>query len=117
MKHIFKFTVFGSKVQMFDENEMGIVIEKEPQVICVYGTDVANKNILCAIPLCHPKFLKGAEYTIEFCANKCAKIAVGDIKIIIDFANKKCSNNKNIQNYGSDAWGEDVTTAWDNNKF
>ncbi len=117
MKHSFKFTLFGSKVQMFKENHMGIVIEKEPQVVCVYGTDETNSQILCAIPLCHPKLLKGAEYTVEFCADECAKITVSDIKIIIDFANKKCSNNKGLQNYGSDAWGQDVTAAWDENQF
>ena len=55
MKYTFKFGLFGKKVQMFSEGERGIVIEKEPQVVCVYGTD-SNYNILCAIPLCHPKF-------------------------------------------------------------
>ena len=101
---------------MFNEGNIGVVVEKEPQVVCVYGTDT-NYNILCAIPLCHPKLLKGLEYTVEFCSDECAKIAVGDIKIIIDFTNKKCSNNKGVQNYGSDAWGQDVTAAWDENKF
>ena len=117
MKHSFKFTLFGKKVQMFAQNTMGIVIEKEPDVVCVYGTDETHDKILCAIPLCHPKFLKGAEYTVEFCADECAKIAVGDMKIIIDFANKKCANNKGIQNYGSDTWGQDVTASWDDGKF
>ena len=61
MRYTFEFKLFGSKVQMFDEGRMGIVIEKEPDVICVYGTDEKHKDILCAIPLCHPKLLKGAE--------------------------------------------------------
>ena len=117
MKHTFKFGLFSKNVQMFNEGNMGVVIEKEPQVVCVYGTDETYDKILCAIPLCHPKLLKGLEYTVEFCTDECAKIAVGDIKIIINFASKKCSNNKGVQNYGSDAWGQDVTVAWDENKF
>ena len=117
MKHTFKFGLFNKNIQMFNEGNMGVVIEKEPDVVCVYGTDETHDKILCAIPLCHPKFLKGAEYTVEFCTDECTKIAVGDIKIIIDFANKKCANNKGIQNYGSDTWGQDVTAAWDDGKF
>ena len=63
MKYTFKFGLFGKKVQMFSEGQRGVVVEKEPQVVCVYGTD-SNYNILCAIPLCHPKFLKGIEYIV-----------------------------------------------------
>ena len=29
MRYTFKFKLFGSKVQMFDEGQMGIVIEKD----------------------------------------------------------------------------------------
>ena len=36
MRYTFKFKLFGNKVQMFDEGQMGIVIEKEPDVICIY---------------------------------------------------------------------------------
>ena len=89
MRYTFKFKLFGSKVQMFDEGRMGIVIEKEPDVICVYGTDEKHKDILCAIPLCHPKLLKGAEYIIDFRENEQAKVCVGDLQIIIDFTKKK----------------------------
>ena len=38
--------------------------EKKKLRVCAYcrvSTD-ANYHILCAVPLCHPKFLKGAEY-------------------------------------------------------
>lgn len=116
MKHAFKFTLF-KKVQMFSENGMGIVIEKEPQVVCIYGTTENHQDILCAIPLCHPKYLKGAEYIIEFCAERYVTISVGDLKFIIDFEHKKCTNNKGIQCYGSDTWGSDVSLEWDENKL
>lgn len=117
MKYSFKFTLFGKSVRMFNDSGMGIVIEKEPQVVCVYGTDEGQQNILCAIPLCHPKYLKGLEYTIEFCPEQCAKISVGNIKMIIDFANHKCANNISVKNYGSDTWGRDVSVAWDESIF
>ena len=108
MKYSFKFKFFGSKTQMFSEKDMGIVIEKEPQVVCVYGTDSMHQNILCAIPLCPPKFLNGAEYVVEFCENDLAKISVSDIQVVIDFKERKCKNNKNLKCYGSDSWGQDV---------
>lgn len=111
MRYAFKFTLFTKNPQMFRERNMGVVIEKERDVVCVYGTD-NHFHILCAVPLCHPKHLKGAEYTVEFCENECARISVGDLQIIIDYSKKKCANNKSIRCYGSDDWGEDVQIAW-----
>lgn len=111
MKYTFQFKLFGKKVRMFNEGQMGIVIEKEPDVVCVYGTD-ENYHILCAVPLCHPKFLKGAEYVIEFEENARAKVSVGQLQIVIDFAMKKCANNKALRCYGWDAWGQDVQLPW-----
>ena len=111
MTYTFKFTFFGKKVQMFSKGQMGVVVEKEPDVICVYGTD-ENHHILCAVPLCHPKFLKGFEYVIEFEENNCAKVCVGELQIVIDYVKKKCANNKAIRCYGSDDWGQDVQIEW-----
>ena len=107
MRYTFQFKLFGKKVQMFSERQMGIVIEKEPDVVCVYGTD-EKYHILCAVPLCHPKFLKG----VEFDEKERAKICVGELQIVIDFAEKKCANNKDIKCYGSDDWGQDVQIEW-----
>ena len=111
MKYTFKFSLFGKKVQMFSEGQRGIVIEKESKVICVYGTD-NNYHILCAIPLCHPKFLKSAEYTVEFDEGNCATVCVANLKIVIDYEKKKCANNQSLQCYGSNSWGEDVQVEW-----
>ena len=111
MKYKFKFSLFKRKVQMFSEGERGIVVEKEMQSVCVYGTD-SNYNILCAIPLCHPKFLKGAEYIVEFDENNCAKVYVGDLQIVINYSKKKCANNKSLKCCGSNNWGQDVQSDW-----
>ncbi|MBR7135653.1 MAG: hypothetical protein IKD14_00835 [Clostridia bacterium] len=115
MKYSFKFTLFGKKVRMYNEREMGIVVEKEPHVVCIYGTDNKHKNILCAIPLCPPKFLKGSEYVVEFCEDDLAKISVSGIQVIIDFKNQKCKNNINVECYGSNSWGRDVQVEWSEN--
>lgn len=109
----FKFAVFGKKVQMFHDSDMGIVVEKERDVVCVYGTDSRNSGILCAVPLCHPKYLKDMTYHISFYEDDIAAVSVGDIKIYIDFKSKKCANNKNTDNYGSETWGDDVSIKWD----
>ena len=108
-----KFKWFGKKVHMLSEGQMGIVIEKESQVICVYGTDGAHQNIFCAIPLCPPKYLRGAEYVVDFRENQSVSISVRDVQIVIDFANHKCATNKELRCFGSDSWGQDVQTAWD----
>ncbi len=97
---------------MFSERQMGVVVERESDVVCVYGTDENHVRILCAVPLCHPKFLKGAEYIIEFDEKDCAKVCVGELQIVIDYSRKKCTNNKSLKCYGSDDWGEDVQIEW-----
>ena len=75
----FTFSLFGKKVQMFHWNDMGIVVEKEPDVICIYGTDNTNSKILCAIPLCHPKYLKGETFHISFFEDSTATVNVADL--------------------------------------
>ena len=45
MRYTFQFKLFSKKVQMFSEGQMGIVVEKESDVVCVYGTD-KNFHIL-----------------------------------------------------------------------
>lgn len=112
MKHIFKFGLFGKNVRMFSHRDMGVVIEKEADVICVYGTNSANTKILCAVSLCHPKFLRGEKFTVEFNTKDCTMISVKDIKILIDFKNHTCSTNVGLQCYGSDEWGHNVQAEW-----
>lgn len=113
MKHTFKFGLFSKNVRMFSERQMGVVIEKESDVICVYGTNNTNTKILCAVPLCHPKHLRGKRYTVEFNRKDCAVISVGNIKIVIDFKNQTCSTNaEDIHCYGSDEWGHNVQVGW-----
>lgn len=111
MRYTFQYKLFTHRVQMFREQHMGIVVEKEPDVVCVYGTD-EQYHIMCAVPLCHPKFLKGATYIIEFDENDRARVYIGDLQIIVDFAKKKCTNNKGFRCYGSPAWGQDVQIEW-----
>ena len=98
---------------MFHLREMGIVIEKESDVVCVYGTDNTNSKIFCAVPLCHPKYLKGEEYQIAFFENDTAVVSVSDFKVYIDYSARICSNNKNLPGYGSDDWGHDISKPWD----
>lgn len=109
----FKFTFLGKKAQMFHSREMGIVVERESDVVCIYGTDNKNRKIICAVPLCHPKELKGLTYRVSFYDDDVATVSVGDIRVYIDYQAKKCSNNMNLKSFGSDAWGNDVSEAWD----
>ena len=116
MRYTFRFRLFGKNVQIFSEGRMGVVVEKEPGVVCVYGTD-ENNHILCAVPLCHPRLLKGAEYTVEFCEGSCARICVGALQIVIDYSRKKCANNQSLPCYGSEEWGRDVRMEWSEASF
>lgn len=108
----FQFPFLGKKVQMFHSMSMGIVVEKEPQVVCLYATDAENNKIFCALPLCHPKHLKGMTYQVTFYDNSTATVSVGDLWCYIDFNAKKIANNKGLQSYGSDEWGQDVAIVW-----
>jgi len=110
--HEFKFTLFGGSVKMFHEGEMGIVVEKERDVVCVYGTDSSHNQILCAIPLCSPKALKGMVYRITFLDDHRALVTVGDTKLYFDYGAQKCANNRGLQCYGSEVWGNDVSMPW-----
>lgn len=112
LDYSFTFSLFVKKVQMFHWNNMGIVVEKEPDVICIYGTDNTNSKILCATPLCHPKYLKGETFNVSFFADETGTVKVADVKVLIDFASNKCSNNKGLQNYGSDTWGKNFSCEW-----
>lgn len=112
--HTFRFTLFGGNVKMFREGDMGIVIEKEPQAVCVYGTDSAHKNILCAIPLGSPKPFKGLTYTVDFRNDRTALVSVGNVTVCIDFASHTCANNAGLDSYGSEAWGREVSRPWGN---
>ena len=112
MYYSFKFKPFKSKVKKFAEAEMGVVIKKKRRAVSVYGTDNTHKNIFCMIPLCPPRYLRGAKYEIEFYECGKAKITVLDMQIVINFSEQKCSNNRNTLCYGSDAWGEDVQVKW-----
>lgn len=56
--------------------------------------------------------MKGAEYAIEFDESACARVCVGEMQIVIDFARKKCANNKSLTCYGSEDWGQDVQIEW-----
>ena len=79
--------------------------------MCICNRRNTPKYYVCN-SIVSPKTLKNAEYIVEFFENGQAKVCVNDLQIIIDFANKKCSNNKNFKCYGSDVWGNDVQTEW-----
>ena len=103
MTYTFKFKFFGKKVQMFRERQMGVVVEKERDVVCVYCTD-RNYHILYAVPLCHPKFLKGAQYSVTFEENDRSVVSVVDYLIVFDYARKQCTLHKALKCYGTWDW-------------
>ena len=108
----FKFSLFAKKVQMFSYGDMGIVVEKEPDVICAYGTDALHKHILCAVPLCEPKYIRGKDFTVSFFEDNTALVKVEGIMIFIDYNAHKVATCPELQTYGSDDWGRDVGMEW-----
>lgn len=107
-----QFTLLGKKVQMFHAGDMGIVIEKEPDVVCVYATDAVNSHILCAVPLGSPKALKGTTYRIAFFGDGVATVSVGSGILYFDFGAKKFAGNLPFHAFGSEDWGQDVSMPW-----
>ena len=103
---------FWKKAFMFEVANHGLVIENEGKVVCVYGTDRKHETILCAIPLCHPKYIKKNNIKI-FQELNLVLVDLGVCKVAIDFDNQKCSCNlAEIKAYGSETWGEDVFVPW-----
>lgn len=116
-EYIFKFTIFGKKVQLFQEGDMGIVIEKARDVVCIYGTSGDNRTVYCATPLGSPRLLSGIPYTVTFYDNQVATVQVGRLHWAVDFGKQKCCNDQGLQNYGSEEWGEQVTMPWKRSYF
>ena len=114
LEHTFRLSLFAKKVQKFSKADMGLVIEKEPHVICVYGTNADHHGILCAIPLCPTKQLKGMDFKVCFHDSHIATVEVESFRVVIDFKHKTCSNNHGLVNYGSDSWGQNITAEWNN---
>lgn len=103
---------FWKKAFMFEVADHGLVIENEGKVVCVYGTDRKHETIFCAIPLCHPKYIRKHSIKIYQEQNRIL-VDLGVCKVVIDYGNQKCSCDlAKINVYGSDAWGKDVFVPW-----
>ena len=101
------------KAYMFETDRVGIVIENDGHVVCIYGTDKNHSNIYCAIPLCPPKYVRKDPFSIKEKGNVIL-IQCQLFKVMIDFEAKKCScTDPKIALDGSDEWGKDVSVAWD----
>ncbi len=105
---------FFPKAYFFNMEDKWLVIEKERQVVCVYATGENNHGIFAAIPLCHPKYLKKTALEIRTTEKNenAVLISVADIRIVIDYQQKRCAINTDIHIYGSEFWGQDCSMAW-----
>ena len=100
------------KAHMIEFGNRGLVIEKERDVICVYATDTAHQKIYASIPLGAPKLFRKTPFTA--CATDSGAITVeaGSIRMVFNFTEKRCAVNMNLRIYGSEYWGENCGTPW-----
>lgn len=104
---------FFKKAYLYETDNYGMVIENEGDVVCIYGTDINHKKIYCAIPLCHPKYLRKHPFTIDK-NNQRIFISCDLFKAIIDFELRKCACTvAQTTIFGSEEWGNDVSMSWD----
>ena len=113
-RYSFKLKPF-TKNYMFECGEFGFVLEKEPQVVCLYVTNKAHTEIYAAMPLCHPNDLK--KVILEFMpigSTRCS-FAIPQIgfNFYVDFEKKLCANNRNLKIFGSSLWGENPQVKWE----
>ena len=104
-----------TKVYQFEFGEFGFVLEKEPQVVCLYVTNKAHTEIYAAMPLCPPNDLKKETLTFSPIGNHAVSFALKsiDFKFFVDFEKKQCAHNRNLKIYSSEQWGEDPQVPWD----
>lgn len=63
MRYTFQFKLFGKKVQMLSEWEMGIVVEKEPDIACVRAKSNTENFQFIEQKRAHILLRKGAHNT------------------------------------------------------
>ncbi len=109
----FKLKLF-TKTYMFEFGEFGFVLEKEPQVVCLYVTNKAHTEIYAAMPLCRPGDLKKDTLTFLPIGNSSVSFAIepAGFRFFVDFKRKQCTNNRDMKIFGSEQWGQDVQVKW-----
>ncbi len=112
LEKTFKLKNFGKDTILLDCKDMGIVVEKQRLMICAYVTNSDHSEVYAAMPLSTPCKMRGLEFKVVFHTDTFATIQVADLRIIIDYERKKCSNSKDLNIYGSEFWGEIVDLRW-----
>lgn len=102
----------GKDTVLLDCKDMGIVVEKKRLVVTAYVTNADHGEIYAAMPLSTVGKMRGLKYKVVFHSENIATIEIADLRIYIDYDAKKCANNKELNIYGSDAWGKVVDWRW-----
>ena len=110
----FKWNLF-TKNYMFELDDFGFVLEKEPQVVCLYVTDRTHTEIFAAMPICPPNALKKATFAFSPVGNNRCSFTISqiDFRFFVDFEKRCCANNRNLKVYGSPMWGENPQVKWE----
>lgn len=108
----FKLKNVGKDTMLIDCQDMGIVIENKRLMVTAYATNADYSEIYAAMPLSTSNKMRGLTYKVAFPKEDIATIWVADLRIYIDFKSKKVSNNKDLNVYGSDAWGKVIDWRW-----
>lgn len=108
----FELKPVGKDTVLLDCKNMGIVVEKKRLMVTVYVTNNDHSEVYAAMPLSTAAKMRGLEFKVVFHSENIATIEVADLRIYIDYDAKKCSNNKELNIYGSENWGKVVDWRW-----
>lgn len=108
----FELKPVGKDTVLLDCKNMGIVVEKKRLMVTVYVTNNDHGEVYAAMPLSTAAKMRGLEFKVVFHSENIVTIEVADLRIYIDYDAKKCSNNKELNIYGSENWGKVVDWRW-----
>lgn len=108
----FKISLF-QKTRIFTYGDCSILVENEGDMVRLYGSNGLISQLYCVIPLCHPKYLRKGTFYVAFTDDERALLSIGEFKLVVDFARRKCANNGTLVACGSELWGEDCSAPWD----
>ena len=106
------FSLFKKRF-LFESGDRGLVLEQADGVVCLYATDAAHSNILCAMPMGRIRDMKKLTYFVFAPDEDKLLAAVGRALFVMDFSEKwAASNLENYKIYGSDHWGQECQRPW-----
>ena len=92
---------------------LGVVVERENNIITMYITNAACSRIYCEISLGTNEALKKVKFVVIAYNDHVMLLEGGGIMIVVDYDVERVAVNKDEIAVIGKGWGEDVRAPWD----